>query len=104
MNNEAHTAPGNWSEVRASKWEGQRWNSTLCRFPTIRPRNILVNQRTKLNFAENAPPIGIELKTNVLMKAIHFGPNYIDNFTGTQSSRNVRFYSISRIVDVGPSS
>ena len=64
------------------------------------------NQRTKLNLAEIAPPIGIEaFKTNVLMKAaIHLGPNYIVDFTRTQSSRNFRIYSLLRKIDIGKSS
>ena len=30
MNLQAQPAPANWSEVRTSKSEGQRWNSTMC--------------------------------------------------------------------------
>ena len=35
VNLQAQPAPGNRSEVRTSKSEGQRWNSTTCRSPTI---------------------------------------------------------------------
>ena len=35
MNLQAQPAPGHWSEVRTSKSEGRRWNSTICKSPTI---------------------------------------------------------------------
>ena len=35
MNLQAQPAPGNWSEVRTSKSAGPRWNSTMCKSPTI---------------------------------------------------------------------
>ena len=31
MNLRAQPAPGNWSEVKTSKSEGQRWSSTTCK-------------------------------------------------------------------------
>ena len=34
-NLQAQPAPGNWSEVRTSKSAGPRWNSTICKSPTI---------------------------------------------------------------------
>ena len=33
----ASSASGNWSEVRTFKSEGQGWNSTICKSPTIEP-------------------------------------------------------------------
>ena len=35
MNLQAQPAPGNWSEVRTSNSEGERWNSTKSKSPTI---------------------------------------------------------------------
>ena len=55
-----------------------------------------MNLRKKLNLAEEAPVIGIEaLKTNVLIWLDQITLN-IRKCTGTQTSRNFRFYLISR--------
>ena len=90
MNLQAQPAPGNWSEVRTSKSEGQSFTSTICKSPTI--DTLRKSSRTcgkKLNLIEEAPIIGIEaLKTNVwtwglvmstTMKATtHLGPNIVE--------------------------
>ena len=74
---------GNWSEVRASKSEGHRWNSTICKVSDKRYLEVFKNLRKKLNFVEDAPVIGIEaLKTNVLIWGL-----YVDDDESRHSSR-----------------
>ena len=100
MNLQAQPAPANWSEVRTSKSERQRWNSTICKSPTIRiPWGRLPELSEKLNLVEEAPIVCTEaLKTKVLIwglfmsttteAAIHLGPNYVEKL---EVYRNTNF-------------
>ena len=77
----AQPAPGNWSEVRTSKSESQRWSSATRRSSTIDTLRVFKNLWKSLNLAEEAPVIGIEaLKNNVLIGG------YVDNDESRHSS------------------
>ena len=62
-------APENWIEVRTFKSQGQGWNSTICKSPTIdNNKKVFKNLLQQLNLAEEAPVICIEaMKTNILI-------------------------------------
>ena len=107
------------SASTTSKSEGQGWNSTICRSPTIdtlRKSSRICGK--KWNLAEEAPVIGIgALETNVSMwglfmpttmrAVVHFGPNYFHRFGSLQehqlrgNPRSIRYHAE---IDIGPSS
>ena len=75
VNLQAQPTPGNWSEVMTFKSQGEGWNSTICKSPTI-------------DKVESRTVIGTEaLQTNVLIGWL---------FISTIDSRNPRVCSMSR--------
>ena len=110
VNLQAQPAPGNWSEVRTFKSEGQRWNSTTCRSPTI---DTLRKSSRTCGRVESRRRGTSNWYRSFEDQRIDVGTIYVDNdgkppfilhqitlkfwkCTGTQRSRNSRICSTSR--------
>ena len=115
MNLQVRPRPGNWSEVKTPKSEGQRWNSTICKSPIIdtlrkssrtcgkgcvsQKRHQYSTWRPKYWSGDYScrqrwkPPFILDQITLKIWK-----------YTGTQTSRELQnLFDITQKIGIGPS-